>query len=318
MAKLNGSYEALDGGTSTEALATLTGYPCESITFEKSQSYPHVNAKNIWPRFLNMWEKGFLMATLYSQRHLTSEVFLKYGLIFNHEYSVLDVCELKNNRLVRLRDPHGRSKWNGEWSYDSSKWTPRLRRKLGEPTPGRHKPNKAESYGLFWMSFNDFLYFFESVTVCKTSPNWFESRSSGYFSPEGARNMIAFTLTVSQTCEIDMDLFHNTNKNRSERATHDLCVSVFRISDNRSVAGGKLVLGKLAVSTYRRLCKSIHCEHVIEPGEYLIVPFSFNFWYTVGVRNFYNLVLHSSQSVSVGQEIFNVRHSNLFYFVYFF
>ena len=36
-AKLYGSYEALEGGTTDEALATLTGYPCEKLDLKAAR-----------------------------------------------------------------------------------------------------------------------------------------------------------------------------------------------------------------------------------------------------------------------------------------
>ena len=38
MAKLYGCYEALEGGTTDEALATLTGFPCERIELRRARA----------------------------------------------------------------------------------------------------------------------------------------------------------------------------------------------------------------------------------------------------------------------------------------
>lgn len=149
--------------------------------------------------------------------------------------------------------------------------------------------------GVFWISFFDFVRFFCSIDICKARLDWFESRMSGYFSPEGTREMQAYHLIVFETSEINIGLFHKTVKNRRENSDLDLCFVILR-SDGGSGGGRVSSVGKFIASSKRSIRKFIGMEHIFEPGEYLIVPFSFNFWYTNanGVdNNLYNLVFHS-------------------------
>lgn len=121
---------------------------------------------------------------------------------------------------------------------------------------------------------------------------------SGYFSAEGTREMQAYHLIVFETSEINIGLFHKTVKNRRENSDLDLCFAVLKASSSSSSAA----VGKLVASSKRSIRKFIGLEHIFEPGEYLIVPFSFNFWYTSSSatrpgsstdNNLYNLVFHS-------------------------
>lgn len=59
------------------------------------------------------------------------EAVLKNGLIGNHCYSIISVHEItsgaKKVRLLKIKNPWGRSEWNGAWSDESKLWTESLR-----------------------------------------------------------------------------------------------------------------------------------------------------------------------------------------------
>lgn len=215
-----------------------------------------------------------------------------------HAYSVLNVKEINGNQLIQLRNPWGRYTWTGDWSDNSSKWTPDMRKicgvnakasKTGKYSNGSHNQNDNHLYnhsnrrhndqGVFWMSFNDFVQYFCSIDICKTRLDWYENRMTGYFNPEGTREMQAYHLVVFETSEIDIGLFHKTIKNRRENSDLDLCFVVLRSNGQRNS------VGKFMFSSKHSVRKFIGCENIFEPGEYIIVPFSFNFWYTTNSSN---------------------------------
>lgn len=117
------------------------------------------------------------------------------------------------------------------------------------------------------MSFADFVQYFSSVDICKTRLDWFEKRHSGVFASSSARKIQAFHLIVFETSLLDVELFHKSNKNRRENSHLDLCFVVLDYKTRKFVASSK-----------RSIKKFIQAEHMFEPGEYLIVPVSFNFW----------------------------------------
>jgi hypothetical protein len=45
-----------------------------------------------------------------------------FGLIGNHQYSVLRAVEAKGKRFVVIRNPWGESEWTGPWSDGSKEW----------------------------------------------------------------------------------------------------------------------------------------------------------------------------------------------------
>lgn len=72
------------------------------------------------------------------------------GLISNHAYSILDVAEPKAGvRLVKVRNPHGRTEWKGDWSDGSKLWR-------DHPKIARDLEHETKDDGAFWMSWGDF------------------------------------------------------------------------------------------------------------------------------------------------------------------
>ena len=50
------------------------------------------------------------------------EAYEANGLIQGHAYSMLSMEEVDGTTLVRIRNPHGQTEWNGAWSDGSSEW----------------------------------------------------------------------------------------------------------------------------------------------------------------------------------------------------
>jgi len=77
------------------------------------------------------------------------------------------VKEFDNNKLVKLRNPHGAegAEWTGDWSDKSYKWNQKMKNLLNE---------KLEQDGTFWMSADDFVYEYRAVYLCRifTPDKW--------------------------------------------------------------------------------------------------------------------------------------------------
>ena len=87
------------------------------------------------------------------------------GLIKGHAYSLLSIYDITKNdgtltTLVRIRNPHGRSEWNGPWSDDSSEWLD-----VSDTVKTAIKYSQNEDGG-FFMSFDDWVDQYESFTMC--------------------------------------------------------------------------------------------------------------------------------------------------------
>lgn len=80
------------------------------------------------------------------------------GLISNHSYGILNILEKGSIKLIKLRNPWGKFEWNGDWSDNSKKWTPELK-KMAVLT--------EKDDGSFWMCLKDFQKYFSDFQVCK-------------------------------------------------------------------------------------------------------------------------------------------------------
>lgn len=84
------------------------------------------------------------------------------GLVGNHDYSVLGRLEAEGERLVLLRNPHGRGEWRGAFSdTDAEHWTDRLRAET--------QLEKGDD-GSFWMRVGDVAQLFGALTAVQWRP----------------------------------------------------------------------------------------------------------------------------------------------------
>lgn len=110
-----------------------------------------------------------------------------------------DVILFQGIRLLRLRNPWGHYSWKGDWSDDSPIWTPQLREML--------MPHGA-SDGVFWISFDDVLKYFDCIDICKTRVGWSEVRLRGTLPPlSSLRHLSCVLLTVLEPTETEFTLF---------------------------------------------------------------------------------------------------------------
>uniref|UniRef100_A0A8C6LFR5 Calpain-3 n=1 Tax=Nothobranchius furzeri TaxID=105023 RepID=A0A8C6LFR5_NOTFU len=158
-AKLHGSYEALKGGNTTEAMEDFTGGVTE---FYEMKEAP----KELYKIMKKALERGSLMGcsidSLVPARFETRTVT---GLVKGHAYSVTAVDEV---RLVRLRNPWGQVEWNGPWSDNSKEWTT-----LSKDEKDKLQHQSAED-GEFWMSFEDFKKNYTKIEICNLTPDALE------------------------------------------------------------------------------------------------------------------------------------------------
>ncbi|XP_022217684.2 calpain-B [Drosophila obscura] len=166
-AKLHGSYEALKGGTTCEAMEDFTGGVTEWYDIKEAPP-------NLFSIMMKAAERGSMMGCSLEPDPHVLEAETREGLIRGHAYSITKVCLMDistPNRqgkmpMIRMRNPWGNdAEWSGPWSDSSAEW--------------RFIPEHAkEEIGLnfdrdgeFWMSFQDFLNHFDRVEICNLNPD---------------------------------------------------------------------------------------------------------------------------------------------------
>ncbi|XP_050749303.1 calpain-9 isoform X1 [Gymnogyps californianus] len=169
-AKLNGSYEALKGGSTIEAMEDFTGGVGEMYEVKKAPD-----------NFYEILEKALKRCSMVgcsidTSSAAESEAKTPFGLIKGHAYSVTGIDEVSYRgqqvQLIRIRNPWGQVEWNGPWSDNSPEWH------SVSPLEQRRLSQAALDDGEFWMKFEDFKVHFDKVEICNLTPDALEDSTA--------------------------------------------------------------------------------------------------------------------------------------------
>nr|XP_015827974.2 calpain-2 catalytic subunit [Nothobranchius furzeri] len=169
-AKVNGCYEALSGGSTTEGFEDFTGGIAENFDLKQPPS-------NLFQVIKKALEAGALLGcSIDITSAADSEAVTRQKLVKGHAYSLTGAVEVnyrgRQEKLVRMRNPWGQVEWTGAWSDGSSEWS---------YVTGDCPHANAED-GEFWMSFNEFLRNYSRVEVCTLTPDTIEDDSVKHWS----------------------------------------------------------------------------------------------------------------------------------------
>uniref|UniRef100_A0A3Q3IXA6 Calpain catalytic domain-containing protein n=1 Tax=Monopterus albus TaxID=43700 RepID=A0A3Q3IXA6_MONAL len=171
-AKLNGSYEALSGGSTTEGFEDFTGGVAEMYELKKAPRDLH----RIISKAL---DRGSLLGCsidITSAFDMEAVTFKK--LVKGHAYSVTGLKQVeyrgRKELLIRIRNPWGQVEWTGAWSDNSSEWNSIDSAEKDEMLC------KMED-GEFWMSFQEFLRQFSRLEICNLTPDALSQDSTSFW-----------------------------------------------------------------------------------------------------------------------------------------
>ncbi|XP_061565525.1 calpain-5-like isoform X1 [Cololabis saira] len=198
-AKLNGCYEALEGGNTAEALIDFTGGVSEPLSLDReSLGLNSSQRKALFQTLAKVHEhKSLITCYIRPAEGETVESVLDCGLVRGHAYGMTAVRKVRLGErllktggtprlfMVRMRNPWGTSDWTGAWSQGSEQWQQLSR-------ADREKMGLiVRDVGEFWMDFQDFCRYFTDVVVCQLverallwpSSHWGEVQCYGEWVP---------------------------------------------------------------------------------------------------------------------------------------
>nr|KAF6499285.1 calpain 3 [Molossus molossus] len=166
-AKLHGSYEALKGGNTTEAMEDFTGGVTEFFEIKDAP-------RDMYKIMKKAIERGSLMGcSIDTIVPVQYETRMACGLVKGHAYSVtgLDETLFKDEkvRLVRLRNPWGQMEWTGSWSDGWEDWS------FVDKDEKARLQHQVTEDGEFWMSYDDFIHHFTKLEICNLTADALES-----------------------------------------------------------------------------------------------------------------------------------------------
>ncbi|XP_034837477.1 calpain-A isoform X5 [Maniola hyperantus] len=308
-AKLHGSYEALKGGSTCEAMEDFTGGVTEM--YEMNELPP-----NFYTILLKAYERNSLMGCSIEPDPNILEAETPVGLIRGHAYSVTRVKYVDIETpgragkipLLRLRNPWGNeAEWNGPWSDKSPEW---------RFIPESEKEELGLTFdddGEFWMAFKDFCSNFDRVEICNLNPDsldpeecpegctkkWemsvFEGEWVRRVTAGGCRNYLEsfwknpqYTVTLKDTdegddkCTIIVALMQKNRRSQRHQGLECLTIgfAVYRLPDYGHVPKPLDVnFFKYNASVGRSQAfinlREVSARFKFEPGQYVIVPSTF-------------------------------------------
>ncbi|XP_072818714.1 calpain-3 isoform X3 [Vicugna pacos] len=166
-AKLHGSYEALKGGNTTEAMEDFTGGVTEFFEIRDAPG-------DMYKIMKKAIERGSLMGcSIDTIVPVQYETRMSCGLVKGHAYSVTGLEEAlfqgEKVKLVRLRNPWGQVEWNGSWSDSWKDWS------FVDKDEKARLQHQVTEDGEFWMSYDDFIYHFTKLEICNLTADALES-----------------------------------------------------------------------------------------------------------------------------------------------
>jgi len=310
-AKLNGSYEALSGGLTSEAMTDFTGGVVERFNLRDD------TPSDLLQRLLKARQRSSLMGCSINASPDEMEARLDNGLIIGHAYSVTDVrlIDIETPRvsgkipMVRVRNPWGdEHEWMGPWGDKSEEWS---------FIADEEKEEMGLTFdhdGEFWMAYKDFIAEFQKLEVCFLGPDsvvdgmeeglasdvnkWEGTLLEGQWTRNvtagGCRNYRSFYINPQYRIHIDepddddedgkatiiIGLMQKDRRKmrREGKDNHAIGYAIYQVDgmDNRNLDHRFFQSQQMVAKSSTFINMRENCEHhQLDPGDYAIIPSTF-------------------------------------------
>ena len=174
-AKVYGSYANIHGGNMSEALYDLTGVPVLDYSIADENKNTAVAKQPVstqecdWCCLYSAFKSGDAICVGYclSISEIDENLKLRNGILTNHAYSLICVLINGNNKFVRIRNARCDLEFSGLYSRNAEIW--QTGTKKSELTKVLGIPGDELPPGEFWMSYNEFITFFNRVYISRLS-----------------------------------------------------------------------------------------------------------------------------------------------------
>uniref|UniRef100_A0A8C6WLH6 Calpain 6 n=1 Tax=Neogobius melanostomus TaxID=47308 RepID=A0A8C6WLH6_9GOBI len=292
------------------AVVDFTGAVAEAIDLEAEAFHSDQKKQDeLFTDLLKVYDRGGLISCSIKAKAHEIELKMGNGLVKGHAYSVTAVKNVrlghgllayfKNETIpmIRMRNPWGKTEWNGAWSDTSEEWS-----KVGDTERGNLGITVADD-GEFWMVFSDWCKYFTDVDVCRlinTSvisihKRWHEVVHFGSWTKNadpllnrcgGCYNHKLTFLQNPQylfdvTKEVDQVLLSlqqkdmKINRKYGQGENQTVGFSIIKVETNRKYRLHDIVTQQfVATSTYIN-ARTVFMRVNLQQGRYIVMPTSF-------------------------------------------
>ncbi|XP_054470060.1 calpain-1 catalytic subunit-like [Anoplopoma fimbria] len=302
-AKVCGSYSDMTAGTPAEALVDFTGGVHICVELQD----PPVD---LWELMWRAGQSKSLMGCGTQQGDTSANTVLQNGLVQGHAYTVTGLKQMMSQgqlvHLLRLWNPWGTGEWKGDWSDESPLW------QTVSPQD-RESCRSIADDGEFWMTLEDFCKFYTDLDICCLCPDFLDGNSSCHWKTsfyEGRwvagitaggcmNNFDSFWTNPQYRVKIDdllsecsaqqgeknilVSLMQKPDK-RNRRLVQNLHIgiNVYEVTEEYKAQRGKFPEtffrknNPVAQTKVYKNGREVMEFFRLKPGEYLIVPSTFN------------------------------------------
>jgi Ca2+-binding EF-hand superfamily protein len=310
-AKLNGCYQALISGQVDDGVIDMTGLTSKRVSVLLPNKQFNVKAlaspEKLWEALkVDMNSKSMMGCSIVGEG-IESKVIIdgqKVGLIAGHAYGITDLVELKDYKLLRIRNPWGTInpvEWNGAWSDNSKELISNLaeiNKKIKEAKKEEAEEVLPESAdGSFFMEFNEFIKIWDNINICKNFPDhwsglrfrgeWTSNNSGGTpIKPQPellkayAQNpQFVMKLKSSKETSIFISLAQEDGRSRSKGTEEfpfpsfisSISLMVFEL-DEKETKLSCFDSRKAKSNPFLINSRNLHVELILKAGKYVIIP----------------------------------------------
>jgi calpain-5 len=182
-AKLHGCYENLANGFFHHGLKDVTGNLTVMQMMDTPKGIVACQDGDTWDDMMEWKKKKKLTVT--AMRRLNTRTGKEHGdpacgILPGKVYYVQDLVETNGRRMMKLKNPWGKSPWTGRWSYADTMWEENV-----EVMEVLNVDSKKKRVDVFYMEWEDFSRIFNTLYATAETCSWFTKRREGSYPAKG-------------------------------------------------------------------------------------------------------------------------------------
>ena len=299
-AKLDGSYAGLDWGVPADALNDLTGGISETINCDEAWKC-RITLQKVYRQLDTALSRGSVVCVTIND---LSKEGLEKGLHDHHAYSLLEcyyvpqhvaIPEKYKREVVKVRNPLGKvgvekkkTEWTDRWSDDDAIWS----KIPQEVKKAMEYENKND--GEFWMEFDDLLYYFNELTICrmiKTDPDggdncwhlvqkyssWIPGSTAGGMEDDTFYTNPQFQFQIEHEHDETVQIVLEQPDTRSDQGKKNMSIgfAIFKVAGGNKVKIDDLNATFLTATEHSN-SRQIYKKFELDVGTYVIIPSTFD------------------------------------------